>query len=95
MLFVKNGLFRLFLTYKYLAYIRVVREKAYAFAVVDKLVAFGVCGLFKQIGDHEFGRCAIGDETVGGVPYADIVETVRNYIQSVGGFEKFAEWGLV
>jgi len=39
--------------------------------------------------------CAIGDETVGGVPYADIVETARNYIQSVGGFEKFAEWGLV
>lgn len=39
--------------------------------------------------------CAIGDETVDGVPYADIVETARNYIQSVGGFEKFAEWGLV
>ena len=39
--------------------------------------------------------CAIGDETVGGVPYADIVETARNYIQSLGGFEKFAEWGLV
>lgn len=27
--------------------------------------------------------CAIGDETVGGVPYADIVETARNYIQSL------------
>ena len=39
--------------------------------------------------------CAIGDDTVGGVPYADIVEISRNYIQSVGGFEKFAEWGLV
>ena len=39
--------------------------------------------------------CAIGDETVGGVPYAEIVETARNYIQSLGGFEKFAEWGLV
>ena len=39
--------------------------------------------------------CAIGDDTVGGVPYAEIVETARRYIQSLGGFEKFAEWGLV
>ena len=39
--------------------------------------------------------CAIGDETVGGVPYFEIVETARAYIDSVGGFEKFAEWGLV
>ena len=39
--------------------------------------------------------CAIGDETVGGVPYAEIVETARDYIHSLGGFEKFAEWGLV
>ena len=39
--------------------------------------------------------CAIGDETVGGVPYSEIVETAREYIRSVGGFEAFAEWGLV
>ena len=39
--------------------------------------------------------CAIGDDTVDGIPYADIVETAREYIRSVGGFEKFAEWGLV
>ena len=39
--------------------------------------------------------CAIGDDTVDGRPYAEIVEIARNYIQSVGGFEKFAEWGLV
>ena len=39
--------------------------------------------------------CAIGDDTVDGIPYAKIVETARNYIQSIGGFEKFAEWGLV
>ena len=39
--------------------------------------------------------CAIGDETVGGVPYVDIVETTRAFIQDAGGFEKFAEWGLV
>ena len=39
--------------------------------------------------------CAIGDETVGGIPYEEIVETAREYIRSMGGFEKFAEWGLV
>ncbi|MDO4564693.1 MAG: S-adenosylmethionine synthetase N-terminal domain-containing protein [Clostridia bacterium] len=38
--------------------------------------------------------CAIGDDTVDGVPYADIVAETKNYIRSVGGFEKFAEWGL-
>lgn len=38
--------------------------------------------------------CAIGDETIDGKPYADIVEEARNYIKNKGGFEKFAEWGL-
>ena len=38
--------------------------------------------------------CAIGDDTVDGVPYADIVEKARGYVRSIGGFEKFAEWGL-
>lgn len=39
--------------------------------------------------------CAIGDENVNGIPYRDIVETARDYIVSIGGFEAFAEWGLV
>ena len=39
--------------------------------------------------------CAIGDETIDDVPYETIVKTAREYIQKVGGFEKFAEWGLV
>lgn len=39
--------------------------------------------------------CAIGDDTVDGRPYAEIVEICRKYIETVGGFEKFAEWGLV
>ena len=39
--------------------------------------------------------CAIGDETVDGVPYCDIVEAARSFIRKIGGFEKFAEWGLV
>ena len=38
--------------------------------------------------------CAIGDDTIDGVPYADIVAEAREFINSVGGFEKFAEWGL-
>ena len=39
--------------------------------------------------------CAIGDDTLDGKPYSEIVEIARDYINSVGGFEKFAEWGLV
>jgi len=39
--------------------------------------------------------CAIGDNTIDGKPYVEIVEIARKYIQKIGGFEKFAEWGLV
>lgn len=39
--------------------------------------------------------CAIGDETINGIPYEEIVETAREYIRSLGGFENFAAWGLV
>lgn len=38
--------------------------------------------------------CAIGDDTIDGKPYKEIVEIARQYIKEVGGFEKFAEWGL-
>ena len=38
--------------------------------------------------------CAIGDEYIDGKPYSEIVEIAREYIKSIGGFEKFAEWGL-
>ena len=38
--------------------------------------------------------CAIGDKEIDGKPYSEIVEEARKYINSVGGFEKFAEWGL-
>ena len=30
-----------------------------------------------------------------GIPYKDIVERARLYIHTIGGFEKFAEWGLI
>lgn len=39
--------------------------------------------------------CAIGDDTIDGKPYSEIVETARDYIKLIGGFEKFAEWGLI
>jgi len=38
--------------------------------------------------------CAIGDDKVDGKPYSEIVEYARKYIKKIGGFEKFAEWGL-
>lgn len=39
--------------------------------------------------------CAIGDREIDGKPYREIVEIARRYIETVGGFEKFAEWGLI
>ena len=39
--------------------------------------------------------CGIGDTSVDGKPYGEIVEIARAYIKKIGGFEKFAEWGLV
>ena len=39
--------------------------------------------------------CAIGDNFVDGRPYSEIVEIARDYIKSIGGFEKLAEWGLL
>ena len=38
--------------------------------------------------------CAIGDTEIDGKPYPEIVEVARQYINKLGGFEKFAEWGL-
>lgn len=38
--------------------------------------------------------CAIGDEFIDGFPYSFIVGEAKRFIKSIGGFEKFAEWGL-
>lgn len=38
--------------------------------------------------------CAIGDEYIDNRPYEEIVEIAREFITDLGGFEKFAEWGL-
>lgn len=39
--------------------------------------------------------CAIGDTEVDGHSYSDIVNIAKDYITSIGGFERFAEWGLL
>ena len=39
--------------------------------------------------------CAIGDTDVNGIPYSQIVQEAKEYIDSIGGFEALAEWGLV
>lgn len=49
---------------------------------------------------QEFGKpvelyCAIGDNMIDGRPYSEIVDIARRYIKEIGGFEKFAEWGLI
>lgn len=49
---------------------------------------------------QNFGRpvkvsVAIGDEYVMGAPYSEIVKIAGEYIALLGGFEKFAEWGLI
>ena len=38
--------------------------------------------------------CAIGDDYVDGKQYSEIVQEAKEYIEKIGGFEKFAEWGL-
>ena len=48
-----------------------------------------------RTGHEVTASCSIGDETVNGIPYKDIVERARLYIHTIGGFEKFAEWGLI
>ena len=39
--------------------------------------------------------CAIGDTSVNGIPYSKIVEEAKDYIDSIGGFEALATWGLI
>ena len=58
------------------------------------------CHLLAQKEGREIkASCAIGDNEVNVdgelIPYSEIVEKARKYIQSIGGFEKLAEWGLI
>ncbi len=38
--------------------------------------------------------CAIGDDTVDGKSYEEIVKIAKEYVDELGGFERLAEWGL-
>lgn len=38
--------------------------------------------------------CAIGDSEINGIPYDEIVDVAKKFIDDLGGFEKLAEWGL-
>lgn len=44
-------------------------------------------------------KCAIGDETITingkELTYKEITDAAKEYIESIGGFEKLAEWGLI
>lgn len=78
--------------------------------MADSVTGGGLCGkdlskadvsvnIYAFLKAQETGKtvklcCAIGDEEVDGRPYEEIVEIAREYINSVGGFEAFACWGL-
>ena len=49
----------------------------------------------QETGEVVEACCAIGDDRIGKVSFAEMVEVARSYIRELGGFEKFAEWGLV
>ena len=65
------------------------------------------CWLLAEWEGKVEARVAIGDDKVvfhcgeGNTykqriePYADVVKMARGFIYSIGGFEKFAEWGLI
>ena len=60
-------------------------------------VSLNICAYLsaKECGHPVEYICAIGDSKVNGIPYSEYVEIAREYISEIGGFEKFAEWGLI
>ena len=62
------------------------------------------CHLLAEINKTEVNACcAIGDTDIKfdignnfmTLPYGEVVEMARKYINNLGGFEKLAEWGLI
>ena len=61
--------------------------------------------LAQKYGVEIEAKCAIGDEQIAFIdrsnenatmiPYSEVVEKAREYIERLGGFEKLAEWGLI
>lgn len=51
--------------------------------------------LAEETGQPVEFKCAIGDDIILGKHYDDIVKIAQEYINKVGGFEKFAEYGII
>lgn len=61
--------------------------------------------LAQKYGVEIEAKCAIGDEQIAFIdrsnenvtmiPYSEVVEKAKEYIERLGGFEKLAEWGLI
>ena len=51
--------------------------------------------LANKLGKEVKACCAIGDEYVLDCSYEKMIKIVKEYIKSIGGFEKLAEWGLI
>ena len=49
----------------------------------------------QRTGKKQSFCCAIGDTEIDGIPYKEIVRIAKEYIDTIGGFEKFAEYGLL
>jgi len=79
----------------------VVRMSKKEFEVLKEAVKYGAAWLDENGYSVESADCCEMNEIfakepeVHGVPYEEIVEAARQYIIAVGGFEKFAEWGLI
>ena len=59
--------------------------------------------LAQRVGKEISAFCSIGDDNlhiitengIENIPYSEVVQEAKEYIDRIGGFETFAEWGLV
>ena len=51
--------------------------------------------LAQSTGKPQRFKCNMGDTAIDGIPYKEIVETAREYIDLIGGYESLATWGLI
>ena len=58
------------------------------------LAIYGCLKVESKGGEIQFS-CHEGDTSIGKMKYSLIVKRVKDYINSLGGFEKFAEWGYL
>ena len=65
------------------------------FSKADVSASIYVWILSQLMGKEVNFSCAIGDTDINEVPYSIIVNEAKKFIDKIGGFEKFAEWGIV